>query len=156
MNTVDEVTYRMALSAGFLGEAKQDLALERWRSCVDNAQLAVENAGKVVLGLFGIPSKTHDPAQQVAAMLREQELPDGIQAEILGMLPDLLAFGKREHFLTDYGDETTYTLPWDLFDREAAEKAFATAQRAHEKAREVQALVLVWQNSTGHPTGENK
>ena len=52
MNTVgkaivkarDEVSYRLALAEGFLAEAEQDLDLNRWRSCVDNAQLAVENA----------------------------------------------------------------------------------------------------------------
>lgn len=36
---------------GFQAEAEQDFTLERWRSCVDNAQLAVENAGKAVLSL---------------------------------------------------------------------------------------------------------
>jgi len=43
----DEVSYRLALAKGFLTEAEQDMTLERWRSCVDNSQLAVENAGKI-------------------------------------------------------------------------------------------------------------
>jgi len=147
MNTVDEVAYRFALSAGFLAEAEQDLTLDRWRSCVDNAQLTIENAGKAVLALFNVPSKTHDPAPQIAAMLRDQELPDDLRKIILEMLPDLLAFGKREHFLTDYGDETTYTLPWDLFDEESAEKALATARNTFEGAKKVQTLVLHWRSS---------
>jgi len=147
VNTLDEAAYRMALSAGFLAEAEQDLTLERWRSCVDNAQLVVENAGNVVLALFNVPSKTHDPAQQIAAMLREQELPEDIRVRILEILPDLLAFGKREHFLTDYGDETTYTLPWDLFDGGAADKALVTARRTLERAKKVQAMVLQWRNT---------
>jgi len=33
----------------------------------------VENAGKAALALFGIAPKTHDPARQLAAVLREQE-----------------------------------------------------------------------------------
>jgi len=68
-----DVDYRIALAVGFLREAEQDFTLERWRSCVDNAQLAVENAGKAALALFGIAPKTHDPARQLAAVLREQE-----------------------------------------------------------------------------------
>lgn len=40
--------YRLELARGFLEEALQDLELERWRSAVDGAQLAVENAGKAV------------------------------------------------------------------------------------------------------------
>jgi len=43
-----DVAYRLALVEGFLAEAEQDVGLERWRSCVNNAQLAVENAGKAV------------------------------------------------------------------------------------------------------------
>ncbi len=46
MSTSRDVDYRIALAAGFLAEADQDFTLERWRSCVDNAQLALENAGK--------------------------------------------------------------------------------------------------------------
>lgn len=45
MKASDEVAYRLALAAGFLAEAEQDVNLGRWRSCVDNAQLAAENGG---------------------------------------------------------------------------------------------------------------
>ena len=103
----DEISYRLALAKGFLTEAEQDMTLERWRSCVDNAQLAVENAGKTVLALFGVPPKTHDPVRQIAALLRDEKkaLPQAIQLVLQEMLPDLLALGQREHILTDYGDE---------------------------------------------------
>ena len=47
-----------------------------------------------------------------------------------------LALGSTEHFLTDYGDEATYTLPWDLFTRESAEEALAAAQRSIQFARQ--------------------
>ncbi|HYK91359.1 MAG TPA: HEPN domain-containing protein [Acidobacteriota bacterium] len=70
MNDRDLTQYRLRLAEGFLREAEQDFQLERWRSCVDNAQLAVENAGKAVLALFGVIPKTHDPARQVAQILR--------------------------------------------------------------------------------------
>ncbi len=91
MNTPEEVTYRLSLAKGFLAEAEQDMDLGRWRSCVDNAQLTVENAGKTVLALFGITPKTHDPARQVAALLRNQSLPKDVQEQMQRMLPDLLA-----------------------------------------------------------------
>ncbi len=148
MNTTEEVSYRLALSAGFLVEAEQDLSLGRWRSCVDNAQLTVENSGKAVLALFNIPAKTHDPARQIAVMLQEEELPIEIQQAILQMLPDLLIFGKREHFLTDYGDEATYTLPWDLFDQGSAEKAITSARTSLKRAQAVDKLVSQLRKST--------
>ncbi len=83
MNTARNIEYRIALATGFLNEAEQDFTLGRWRSCVDNAQLAVENAGKAALTLFGIAPKTYDPARQIAVVLREQELPANISESIL-------------------------------------------------------------------------
>ena len=136
--------YRIALAAGFLAEAEQDFALERWRSCVDNAQLTVENAGKAVLALFGITPKTHDPARQVAAVLREQELPAEVSKLLHAMLPDLLVLGTETHFLTDYGDEANYTLPWDLFTRQTAEDALQSAQRSVQRARALQDMIRTW------------
>jgi len=145
----EAVEYRAALARGFLAEAEQDLSLERWRSCVDNSQLAVENAGKVVLALFNVPPKTHDPALPIAALLREAELPPKIGEIMQRMLPDLLALGAREHFLTDYGDEATYTLPWDLFTRESAEAALAAARRSTQMSQELTEAVLKWRGDSG-------
>lgn len=149
MNAPDDVTYRLALAKGFLTEAEQDKTLERWRACVDNSQLAVENAGKTALALFGITPKTHDPARQVAAILRGKTLPQEVALALQQMLPDLLALGTREHFLTDYGDEETYTLPWDLFTRQSAEDAFRTAQRCVQLAQELLVAVDIWRRSQG-------
>ncbi len=129
MNASRDVQYRIALSQGFLTEAEQYLTIQRWRSCVDNSQLAVENAGKAALALFGIAPKTHDPARQIAAILREQELPADVSELLHAMLPDLLVLGTETHFLTDYGDEESYTLPWDLFSQETAEDALRSARR---------------------------
>jgi HEPN domain-containing protein len=134
----------LALAKGFLAEAEQDLQLERWRSCVDNAQLAVENAGKTVLASVAIPSKTHEPARQVAALLRTQTLPPEIQEKLQVLLPDLLALGTTEHFQTDYGDEATYTLPWDLLTRESAIDALEAARRSFALVQELVPLISKW------------
>jgi hypothetical protein len=40
------------LAKGFQQEAEQDFQLQRWRSCVDNAQLSVENSGKAIIALI--------------------------------------------------------------------------------------------------------
>jgi hypothetical protein len=70
MTASESVRYRLALAAGFLVEARQDRELQRWRSCVDNSPLVVENAGKAVLLLFGMSPKTHDPGRQLTELLR--------------------------------------------------------------------------------------
>jgi HEPN domain-containing protein len=144
VSTSRDVDYRIALAAGFLAEADQDFTLERWRSCVDNAQLAVENAGKAALALFGIAPKTHDPARQIATVLRQQELPTGVSELLHAMLPDLLVLGTETHFLTDYGDEASYTLPWDLFTQQTAEEALQSARRLVQMARTLQDTIGVW------------
>ena len=46
MTAQDDALFRLRLARGFLKEAEQDFDLERWRSCVDNAQLAVETQAK--------------------------------------------------------------------------------------------------------------
>jgi hypothetical protein len=63
------------------------------------------------------------------------------------MLPDLLALGSAEHFLTDYGDEATYTLPWDLFTRESAQEALAAGRRSLELAQEAIHAIEDWHKS---------
>jgi HEPN domain-containing protein len=69
VNSRKDVEYRLKLTTGFLEEAKQDFALKRWRACVSNAQLAVENAGKAILMIFGVSPKTHEPARHLAALV---------------------------------------------------------------------------------------
>ena len=55
-----DVDFRLRLADGFLGEARDDVTRARWRSCVDNAQLAVENAVKAVIARFVPVPRTHD------------------------------------------------------------------------------------------------
>ena len=144
MNVLDLVQYRLRLAQGFLTEAEQDFTLERWRSCVDNSQLVVENAGKSVLALFGIAPKTHDPAQQIAQILRTHVLSTETRERIQQLLPELLALGSQEHFLTDYGDEVSLKLPWELFDKTAALDALQAARRSEESAS---GIIQAWQGS---------
>ena len=53
MPVSEDARYRLRVAEGFLEEAHQDMALQRWRACVDNSQLATENAAKAVLALSG-------------------------------------------------------------------------------------------------------
>jgi HEPN domain-containing protein len=75
-----EAEYRLNLAEGFLGEALQDLGLERWRSCVDNSQLAVEDAGKAVLALLGPLGRTRNPAVLLRKALEEGRFPAEVRA----------------------------------------------------------------------------
>lgn len=144
MNSNKDVEYRLNLANGFLNEAEQDYELQRWRSCVDNAQLAVENAGKSILTLFGIPPKTHEPAKHLAKIINKREIPANIRDTIKNLLPDFLTLGVEEHFMTDYGDETSYTLPWEMFKEESAMSALQSARRCASEAGKIIQLVHQW------------
>ncbi len=71
--------YRLNLAEGFLVEAREDVKQKRWRSCVDNSQLAVENAAKVALALLGPVGRTHDPARLIRKLLEENRFPSALR-----------------------------------------------------------------------------
>ena len=144
MNSSADVTYRLNLAKGFLQEAEEDFQLKRWRSCVDNAQLSVENSGKAILMLFGVSPKTHEPAKHLAQLTKNEEIPDFIREQMKDFLPDFLTLGVEEHFMTDYGDETSYKLPWELFDQESAATALESARKCKGAAGEILEQTRQW------------
>jgi len=144
VNSNKDVEYRLNLAKGFLGEAEQDFELQRWRSCVDNAQLSVENAGKAILMLFGIPPKTHEPAKQLAHLIDHSEIPVSVRDDIKDVLPDFLTLGLEEHFMTDYGDESSYKLPWDMFTEKSAKSALQAARLCTSRSESIIESVRRW------------
>ena len=123
-----DAKYRFRVAQGFLEESRQDVALTRWRSAVDNAQLATENAAKAVLALVGPVGRTHQPALllrqalQVFSPFHQQHVENlAEQAEMLGF---------DVHVQTDYGDEMEGFTPWELFDENDACSALAIAEEA--------------------------
>jgi HEPN domain-containing protein len=129
--------YRLKLAFGFLQEARQDVELARWRSAVDNAQLAVENAAKAALALLGPVGRTHNPATQ----LREALSRDMFKAPYKGPVESLAEYaevmGPDVHIKTDYGDEIGGRTPWDLFTKTDAQQALAIAEHAVSLADKV-------------------
>ena len=137
MPAPDEVGYRLRLAAGFLAEARQDVVLQRWRSSVDNSQLATENAAKAVLALPGPVGRTHNPA----ALLRE-ELARGVFAsaaqERVRQLADCAEqLGPEVHVQSDYGDEAGGRTPWELFAEDDARRALTIAEEAVSLAKQI-------------------
>ncbi len=130
MKSKAESRYRLELSEGFLAEAEQDFGLSRWRSCVDNSQLAVENSGKAIVACFRPVEKSHNPARQVADLLEREEIAQELIDDIKTLIPLLEKLGFEEHLRTDYGDEDTYKSPWELFDKEDAAEALEMARKS--------------------------
>lgn len=152
MNTIDDVNYRLNLARGFLKEAEEDFGLKRWRSCVDNSQLSAENFGKAVLMLFGLSPKTHDPARHLSLLLQDEKLPKLIKDRIKDLLPNVIMLGVEEHFMTDYGDESSYRLPWEIFDEDSAVSALQIARNCKPLAEDIVEQVQIWRSSSKHET----
>jgi HEPN domain-containing protein len=125
-----ESLYRLRLAEGFLDEARQDLALARWRSCVDNSQLAVENAAKAILALVGPVGRTHRPGPLLRGALSRGGF--GADQQTLALRVAELAelLGPDTHIESDYGDEANWRTPWELFDADDARAAHAMAEEA--------------------------
>ncbi len=118
------------MAHGFLEEARQDADLSRWRSAVAHAQLAVENAGKTALALFGRAGRTHNPGTWIRRLVAEGRF-DAASSQRLERLAELSELlGSEIHIRTDYGDEVGGRTPWELFDEEDARQALAIAGEA--------------------------
>ncbi|MBA2442503.1 MAG: HEPN domain-containing protein [Rubrobacter sp.] len=133
----EQAAYRLRLARGFLEEARQDAGLERWRSAVDGAQLAVENAGKAPLALVGEIGRTHNPATQLRRLIGEGRF-DAALSERLERLAELAGLlGPDVHVQTDYGDEAGGRTPWELFEEHDARQALEIAGEAVALAEDI-------------------
>jgi HEPN domain-containing protein len=132
-----EAKYRYRLAQGFLDEARQDQELKRWRSCVDNSQLAVENAAKAILALLAPLGRTHDPATLLRQALSTNRFA-GMDPEAIERLAECAELmGRDIHIRSDYGDEAGWQTPWDLFDAADAEEALNIAENAVHLAKQL-------------------
>jgi len=137
MNPRSDARYRLTLAEGYLDKAERFYEGASWHDCVRDAQAAVENAGQTIVACFTPIEKSHEPAAQIRAMLDKGLIPDPACAMVVEALPDLEALGWKEHIQATYGDEATFTPPWELFDEAQAEAAIAAARRAVAAARQV-------------------
>jgi HEPN domain-containing protein len=130
MTSSRDAEYRLRVAQGFLNESRQDVELRRWRSAVDNAQLAVENSAKAVLALLGPVGRTHNPAVQLRQALAEQLLTGPDYERVQHLAEQSETMGPDIHIQTDYGDEVGGRTPWELFDEADARKALSIAEEA--------------------------
>lgn len=133
----DDAEYRKRLATGFLNEARLNLEHQMWRSCVDNAQLSIENSGKMIISLFEPVEKSHNPSRQLKRLAEQKRIKDVFIPQIDKIIPILDRFGIEEHFMTDYGDEATRTDPWSLFDEEDAKIALDMAEKCYHLSEEI-------------------
>ena len=147
MNSKADAEYRKRLANGFLEEARLNIGYKLWRSCTDNSQLSIENSGKMIIALFEPLEKSHNRARQLKRLAEQNRLPASSKDEVAEILQILERFGVEEHFMTDYGDETTRTDPWSLFSEEDAREAIEMAEKCYHLAEQIYAIYATQANS---------
>jgi HEPN domain-containing protein len=126
----EEVSYRLELAKGFLREAGELFDARLWRACAGSSQLAVENACKAVIALFRPVVRTHELSKLLLDLLAEEEFA-GNEVENIEKLADYAKIlGLKEHILTEYGDELTYKVPWEIYEEGHAKRAMEIAADA--------------------------
>jgi HEPN domain-containing protein len=134
MDSASDAEYRLRLARGFLTEAEEDLQSSRWRSCVDNAQLAVENAAKSAIARFGPVPRSHDTSAVLNEHLQQGSVPPELRDSVERLRELSGQLGFEEHVRSDYGDEARGITPWELFQETDAGRAIAIARRAVDLA----------------------
>ena len=136
-----DIDYRLELARGFLNEAEQDYSLKRWRSCVSGSILVLENTGLAVLMLFGVSPLTHKPAGHLSQLITEGTVTKEVAELIEEILPELEKYDSHEKMLAKYGNESSYQLPWELFNEEEALTALEAARKAMRISSELAELL---------------
>ncbi|MBS1254098.1 MAG: hypothetical protein MAG451_03154 [Anaerolineales bacterium] len=134
----EDSAYRLLLARQYLDEAEQDLELRRWRSVVEGAQLAIENAAKTIVACFGPVPRSHDLADRLQA-IADADIPEAMAEQVTDILPTVLAYGSALHIRASYGDEQTYRSPWELFGEGEARSGIAAARHCLTTAESVHA-----------------
>jgi len=105
VNSETDARYRLRLARGFKKEAEQDLQLQRWRFCVDNAQLSAENAGKAIIALFEPVDRTHNPATTLRKLINNNVIDASLIDDLNSVLSDFdeLGFDPKRLVAAGFG-----------------------------------------------------
>jgi HEPN domain-containing protein len=136
VNSAKETQYRLKLARGYVEESQRLADQQLWRASVSSAQLAVENAAKAVLSLFRPVVKAHDLSNLLLDLIDQQKFDQETALKVEELARCASRLGYKDHILTDYGDELTFTSPWELYTQEQAETALEIAREAMVIAEE--------------------
>ncbi|MCL0065719.1 HEPN domain-containing protein [Dehalococcoidia bacterium] len=130
MRSKEEASYRLKLAKGYVEEAEKLFDAKLWRACAGSCQLAVENACKAVIALFRPVVRTHELSRLLLDLLGEEKFAGNEVPNIEKLADYATILGLKEHILTDYGDELTYKVPWEIYKEEHAKRAMEIAADA--------------------------
>lgn len=140
MNNLEELNIWLKDAKDCLQRAERCLQVEDWRGVVQNAQLCIEFSAKAIISYFAEPEWTHNPKNQLIAILkdREKELSEKLGQEIIQGLYRLAEDSGEVspwHGRSTYGEERGMRIAAvDLCTKEVAVKLIKMARHSIETA----------------------
>jgi len=134
LNPLNEIRFRHRLAAEHLERAERLFSLRDWVGSVSACQLAVENFAKAVIGVFEVPTWSHDPSNQLRGLIRM------MPSDMAGEITELAAFVREmapEHGRSSYGEPGAGLLPSDIYGEEHASKVLEKARKAKRMTEKI-------------------
>jgi len=128
------------LAERHLNRAQSFITDEGYDDSVGKAQLSVENSVKAIISCFRIPSWSHDPSGELEEVISANRnaivklFGEGYLDTIMEACQAAAKLAP-EHGKTTYGDVISYKPPWEIYDRNNAEEAVASAGKAFKVAK---------------------
>ena len=91
--------------------------------------------------LFGVSPLTHKPARHLSQLMMEGTVTKEVAALIEEILPELEKYDSHEKMLAKYGNESSYQLPWELFNEEEGLTALEAARKSMRLSSELAELL---------------
>lgn len=128
---------RLRVAEIFLAEARQDLELGRWLSCVGQAQVAVQHTLKSAIALWRPIPHTRQPARTLLSMLAAEQIPSEFRSDVEALvdMAEVLNVELRAHI--EYGDEVGGAMPLEIAGQEEAQHAYRNTKRVTQAAKEL-------------------
>lgn len=130
MNSREDAAYRITLAKGYLSRAENDAVDGQWDGCLANAQEAVENAGKSIIGHFRPTPRSHDVTETLEQLLKLEAVSESVKQKLIASLDAFRDMGLETHIRAAYGNEITHTPPWELIQESEATAGLEKARRA--------------------------
>jgi len=92
--------------------------------------------------LFGVSALTHKPARHLSQLIAEGTVTKEVAELIEEILPELETYDSYHKMLVKYGNESSYQLPWELFNEAEALLALEAARKSMRVSYALAELVL--------------
>ncbi|MBS7634639.1 HEPN domain-containing protein [Candidatus Bathyarchaeota archaeon] len=126
----NEVKYKLKLAERYLMEACRSYRRRDYGEIISYSQLSAENSAEAIIAVFRIPSWSNDPSGELLDIAKN--LPENIRGNAIEVAESARTLAP-EHGRSVYGELLRGLTPWDIYNKEDAEKALKLAEKTFKK-----------------------